>query len=118
MHRFRELKREAQALSARRDRRIFENRGATSGSKGGTASFLAVFMYGTSIAWNGAYPPFAGPVVKRIDIMETQDPTLAQRASPSAEFSVDKSKRDDNARAEEAELEQLAERVSAARSVY
>jgi hypothetical protein len=50
--------------------------------------------------------------------METQDPTLAQRASSSAEFSVDKSKRDDNARAEEAELEQLAERVSAARSVY
>jgi len=115
------LKAHVEGLSAGRDKstvRVSEDPAAISGSRGQTESFLAVRGRGTSIAWNGAYPPFAGPVVKRIDIIETQDPTLAQRASSSAEFSVDKSKRDDNARAEEAELEQLAERVSAARSVY
>jgi hypothetical protein len=58
-------------------------------------------------------------VVKRIDIMETQAPNLAEHFSASASTAtVDKPKRDDDARAQEAELEQLADRISAARSVY
>jgi hypothetical protein len=58
-------------------------------------------------------------VVKRIDIMDTLGPEFAQHSGASAmEQSVDRRKREEDARTEEAELEQLAERVSAARSVY
>jgi hypothetical protein len=57
--------------------------------------------------------------VKRIDIMETPVPDLAQHFSANATISsVDKPQRDADVRAEEAELEQLADRVSAARSVF
>jgi hypothetical protein len=57
--------------------------------------------------------------VKRIDIMETPVPDLAQHFSANATVSsVDKPQRDADVRAEEAELEQLADRVSAARSVF
>lgn len=52
--------------------------------------------------------------------MDPLVPQLAQHWSENATTSfVDKSKRDEeNARAEEIELEQLADRVVAARSVY
>jgi hypothetical protein len=56
--------------------------------------------------------------VKRIDIMETQAPDLVQHYSASTAGAADRSRRDDDAVADEAELEQLAERVNAARSVY
>ena len=57
--------------------------------------------------------------VKRIDIMDTLAPDLAQtRSAHASTSSEEKSKRDDEARAQQAELEQLAERVSAARCVY
>jgi hypothetical protein len=56
--------------------------------------------------------------VKRIDIMETQAPDLVQHYSASTTRAADTSRRDDDAVADEAELEQLADRVSAARSVY
>lgn len=57
--------------------------------------------------------------VKRIDIMETQAHDLAQHFNEGATTSsADKSRHDEDVRAEEAELEQLADRVSAARSVY
>jgi hypothetical protein len=49
--------------------------------------------------------------------METQAPDLAFHFNAGA-ASVDKSKRDEDVVADEAELEQLADRVSAARSVY
>ena len=60
-----------------------------------------------------------GRGVKRIDIMDTRTPdiTLPLNAGTTAE-GADVAKRDDDARAEQAELEQLAERVSAARSIY
>ncbi len=56
---------------------------------------------------------------KRIDIiMDILAPELAQHWSANmTAASADKSKRDEDARAEELELKQLAERVSAARSV-
>jgi hypothetical protein len=58
-------------------------------------------------------------IVKRIDIMETQAPDIAQHWSAGeTAYTVDKPKRDEDARAEAAELEQLADRVSAARSIY
>lgn len=58
-------------------------------------------------------------VVKRIDIMETEAPDIAQHWSAGeTSYTVDKPKRDEDARAEAAELEQLADRVSAARSIY
>jgi hypothetical protein len=58
-------------------------------------------------------------VVKRIDIMPTQAPDIARHFGAEDASSADQSPRDDEvARAQEAELEQLAERVSAARSVY
>ena len=51
--------------------------------------------------------------------METPVPNLAQHFGDAATLpGSDKSQRDDDARAEEAELEQLADRVSAARSVF
>jgi hypothetical protein len=51
--------------------------------------------------------------------METPVPDLAQHFSANATVSsVDKPQRDADVRAEEAELEQLADRVSAARSVF
>jgi hypothetical protein len=56
--------------------------------------------------------------VKRIDIMETQAPDLVQHYSASTAGAAERPRRDDNAVADEAELEQLAERVNAARSVY
>lgn len=57
--------------------------------------------------------------VKRIDIMDTFAPEISQRsidddAAASAEA---KRKRDDESRAQEAALEQLADRISAARSI-
>jgi hypothetical protein len=58
-------------------------------------------------------------VVKRIDIMETHAPKIAPHWSTSAtDSSIDKRKHDDDSQAEEAELEQLVDRVNAARSVY
>lgn len=57
--------------------------------------------------------------VKRIDIMDNRVPELAQHWSANAAAAAaDKSKHDDDVQAQEAELEQLAERVTAARSVY
>jgi hypothetical protein len=50
--------------------------------------------------------------------METQAPDLVRHYSASTTRAADTSRRDDEAVADEAELEQLAERVSAARSVY
>ncbi|HET8877460.1 MAG TPA: hypothetical protein VFO53_14120 [Casimicrobiaceae bacterium] len=50
--------------------------------------------------------------------METQAPDLVQHYSASTTSAAEKSRRDDAAVADEAELEQLAERVCAARSVY
>ncbi len=49
--------------------------------------------------------------------METQAPDLAFHFSAGTP-GVEKSKRDEDVVADEAELEQLADRVSAARSVY
>ena len=49
--------------------------------------------------------------------METQAPDLAFHFN-AVTSGVEKSKRDDDIVADEAELEQLADRVSAARSVY
>ena len=58
-------------------------------------------------------------VVKRIDIMQTQAPDIARHFGADNASSSEASPRDDEAvRAQEAELEQLAERVSAARCVY
>jgi hypothetical protein len=57
--------------------------------------------------------------VKQIDTMENRTPELAQHWSVNAGAAAsDQSKQDDDARADEAKLEQLADRVSAARSVY
>lgn len=51
--------------------------------------------------------------------METRTPDLAQHFDANTTMSgVEKSRHDEDVRAEEAELEQLADRVSAARSVY
>ena len=50
--------------------------------------------------------------------MESQAPDLALHFNASTTTGADKPKRDDDVVADEAELEQLAERVSAARSVY
>ena len=51
--------------------------------------------------------------------MDNRVPDLAQHWSANAATaSADKAKRDEEMQAEAAELEQLAERVSAARSVY
>jgi len=56
--------------------------------------------------------------VKRIDIMESQAFDLARLFSANATTGVDNSARDEDTIVDEAELEQLADRVSAARSVY
>ena len=50
--------------------------------------------------------------------MESQAPDLALHFNINTTNGADKSKRDDDVVADEAELEQLAERVSAARRVY
>ena len=50
--------------------------------------------------------------------METQAPDLALDFDASTTGGVDKSKHDEDIMADEAKLEQLADRVSAARSVY
>jgi hypothetical protein len=50
--------------------------------------------------------------------METQAPDLVQHYSASAASAAEKSRRDEDAVADEVELEQLADRISAARSVY
>jgi len=51
--------------------------------------------------------------------MDIRTPDLAQHWSANtAAAASDQSKHDDDARAEAAKLEQLADRVSAARSVY
>ena len=50
--------------------------------------------------------------------MDTQAPDLALHFNASTTTGVEKSKRDEDVVADEAELEQLADRVSAARSVY
>ncbi len=74
---------------------------------------------GMSIALNACVTIAQRRVVKRIDIMETQAPDIAQHWSAGeTSYTVDKPKRDEDARAEAAELEQLADRVSAARSIY
>jgi hypothetical protein len=57
-------------------------------------------------------------IVKRTDIMDTQAPDLALHFNGSTTTGCEKSKRDEEVVADEAELEQLADRVSAARSVY
>ena len=52
-------------------------------------------------------------------MMEPQAPDIARHFGPENASSYEASPRDDEAvRAQEAELEQLAERVSAARCVY
>lgn len=56
-------------------------------------------------------------VVKRTDIMDKRVPDLAQHWNVAA-AAADKPKRDEDARAEELELEELADRVTAARSVF
>jgi hypothetical protein len=57
--------------------------------------------------------------VKRIDTMDKRTPVLAQHWSGNAAAAASEPpKHDDDARAEAAKLEQLADRVSAARSVY
>lgn len=71
-----------------------------------------------SIALNGCVTSAHPRNVKRIDIMETLAPDLVQHYSASTTSAAEKSRRDDAAVADEAELEQLAERVCAARSVY
>ena len=50
--------------------------------------------------------------------MDTQAPDLALHFHASTTSSVEKSKRDEDVVADEARLEQLADRVNAARSVY
>ena len=50
--------------------------------------------------------------------METPAPDLVHHYSASTTSAAEKSRRDGDAIADEAELEQLADRVSAARSVY
>ena len=58
-------------------------------------------------------------VVKRADIMDTWVPELDQSSSSIATSAADEalSKHDDESRAQEAALEQLADRINAARSV-
>ena len=58
-------------------------------------------------------------VVKRADIMDTWVPARDQSSSSMATSAADESlsKHDDESRAQEAALEQLADRISAARSV-
>lgn len=74
---------------------------------------------GMPIASNACVTIAQRRVVKRIDIMETEAPDIAQHWSAGeTSYTVDKPKRDEDARAEAAELEQLADRVSAARSIY
>jgi hypothetical protein len=55
-------------------------------------------------------------IVKRIDIMDTQAPDLALYFNTTS--GCEKSKPEEEVVADEAVLEQLADRVSAARSVY
>ena len=50
--------------------------------------------------------------------MDTQAPDLALHFNASTSHAAEKSKREEEAVADEAQLEQLADRVSAARSVY
>jgi hypothetical protein len=72
-----------------------------------------------SIAWMLASSSATARDVKRIDIMETQARDLAQCFDvDTAQTPIEKPKRDDEARSDEAELEKLCDRVSAARSVY
>ena len=58
-------------------------------------------------------------VVKRVDIMDTRAPDLQQLigAMASASASEMPAARDDESRTQEALLEQLADRVNAARSI-
>jgi hypothetical protein len=57
-------------------------------------------------------------VVKRVDIMDTRVPELDQYTSaPPASVGDVQSSRDDESRAQQAALEQLADRISAARSI-
>jgi len=72
-----------------------------------------------SIALNGSLTLAHARAVKRIDIMEPQAPDIAQHWSARETAHItDKPKREEDARSEEAELEQLADRVNAARSIY
>lgn len=59
-------------------------------------------------------------VVKRVDIMDTRIPELQQHLSATAGTAADdvQSQRDEESRAQQAALEQLADRISAARSVF
>lgn len=50
--------------------------------------------------------------------MEREAPDLIPNVNAHAATAAEKSKRDDDFRSDEAELEQLADRVVAARSVY
>ena len=50
--------------------------------------------------------------------MDNRTPDLAQPWSANAAAAAEPSKHDEDARAEAVKLEQLADRVSAARSVY
>ena len=65
-----------------------------------------------------AYPLAHTRIVKRIDIMQAPAPDLTPQFESTP--SRDNAHRDDNdeAHAEAAQLEQLADRVSAARSVF
>lgn len=50
--------------------------------------------------------------------MDTTAPDLVQHFNASAATDAEKARRDEGATSDELELEQLAERISAARSVY
>jgi hypothetical protein len=59
-------------------------------------------------------------VVKRADIMDTRILELQQHLGATAGTAADdvQAKRDEESRAQQAALEQLADRISAARSVF
>ena len=66
-----------------------------------------------------ASPGATAQDVKRIDIMETQARDLAQCFDiETAQTPIEKPKREEEPRSDEAEFEKLCDRVSAARSVY
>ena len=69
---------------------------------------------------SGIVPNTRTRVVKRVDIMDTRIPELQQHLGATVGAATDdvQSKRDEESRAQQAALEQLADRISAARSVF
>ena len=68
----------------------------------------------------GSIPITRVRVVKRVDIMDTRITELQQHLGVTAGAAADdvQAKRDEESRAQQAALEQLADRISAARSVF